>query len=245
MVKDWNKRGFFQRFTPSFLGGHGVMKIFFRKFLKNMPKVLLESRIWAILMIKHGNCAWLKIALKCSEMPRKSWPWVENPGEKSKPWIFGPSWAGILGLIHIRSLYVKIRKIGDINYFKVPHFASLLSDSDLKLNQNWVKTYPCECNISIVAFIIFPHPLPAVCFTLQENYAPGPLPLGVSVIDAAIALFGLAFPRVAMKHRLQMLKHFNECVKQTTKNAARQRCIQLNVFTALICGLKGKAAKCV
>ncbi|CAK8692902.1 unnamed protein product [Clavelina lepadiformis] len=73
----------------------------------------------------------------------------------------------------------------------------------------------------------------------QENVAPGPLPLGVSVIDAAIALFGLAFPHVAMKHRLQMLKHFDDCVKQAAKNAQRQRAIQINVFTALICALKG------
>lgn len=73
----------------------------------------------------------------------------------------------------------------------------------------------------------------------QGNVVPGPLPLGVSVIDAAIALFGLAFPHVAPKHRLQMLIHFAECVKQSSKNAARQRTIQINVFTALICALKG------
>uniref|UniRef100_H2Y0W9 HEAT repeat-containing protein 5B n=1 Tax=Ciona intestinalis TaxID=7719 RepID=H2Y0W9_CIOIN len=75
----------------------------------------------------------------------------------------------------------------------------------------------------------------------EENVAPGPLPLGISVIDAAIALFGLAFPHVAMKHRLQMLNHFDECVKQASKNAQRQKAIQINVFTALICALKGLA----
>ncbi|XP_039260448.2 HEAT repeat-containing protein 5B-like [Styela clava] len=73
----------------------------------------------------------------------------------------------------------------------------------------------------------------------QSNAVPGPLPLGVSVIDAAIALFGLAFPHVAAKHRLQMLRHFAECVKQANKNLVRQRAIQINVFTALICALKG------
>uniref|UniRef100_H2Z3V0 HEAT repeat-containing protein 5B n=1 Tax=Ciona savignyi TaxID=51511 RepID=H2Z3V0_CIOSA len=75
----------------------------------------------------------------------------------------------------------------------------------------------------------------------EHNVAPGPLPLGVSVIDAAIALFGLAFPHVAMKHRLQMLNHFDECVKQAAKNAQRQRAVQINIFTALICALKGLA----
>lgn len=69
---------------------------------------------------------------------------------------------------------------------------------------------------------------------------PGPLPLGVSVIDAAIALFGLAFSHVAQKHRVQMLRHFAECVKQSVKNPTRQRAIQINVFTALICALKGE-----
>lgn len=34
---------------------------------------------------------------------------------------------------------------------------------------------------------------------------PGPLPLGVSVIDASVALFGVVFPHVSYKHRLQML----------------------------------------
>ena len=43
---------------------------------------------------------------------------------------------------------------------------------------------------------------------------PGPLPLGVAVIDQSVTLFGLVFPRVANKHRLQMLNHFAECIKQ-------------------------------
>ena len=45
---------------------------------------------------------------------------------------------------------------------------------------------------------------------------PGPLPLGVAVIDQSITLFGLVFPRVANKHRLQMLNHFAECIKQVS-----------------------------
>jgi len=69
--------------------------------------------------------------------------------------------------------------------------------------------------------------------------APGPLPLGVSVIDAALSLFGIAFPHVAMKHRMQMLRHFDDCVKQSAKSAQRLHAVQINVFTALICALKG------
>ncbi len=34
---------------------------------------------------------------------------------------------------------------------------------------------------------------------------PGPLPLGVSVIDASVALFGVVFPHVSFKHRYSAL----------------------------------------
>lgn len=66
---------------------------------------------------------------------------------------------------------------------------------------------------------------------------PGPLPLGVAVIDLSVTLFGQIFPRVANKHRLQMLDHFSECIKHT--KSGRQEAIQMNVFTAVLSGLKG------
>nr|XP_054484708.1 HEAT repeat-containing protein 5B isoform X2 [Agelaius phoeniceus] len=65
---------------------------------------------------------------------------------------------------------------------------------------------------------------------------PGPLPLGVSVIDASVALFGVVFPHVSYKHRLQMLDHFAECVKQA--KGVRQQAVQLNIFTAVLSALK-------
>ncbi|CAH2250081.1 HEAT repeat-containing 5B [Pelobates cultripes] len=68
---------------------------------------------------------------------------------------------------------------------------------------------------------------------------PGPLPLGVSVIDASVALFGVVFPHVSFKHRLQMLDHFAECVKQA--KGVRQQAVQLNIFTAVLSALKGLA----
>uniref|UniRef100_A0A8C2TM74 HEAT repeat-containing protein 5B n=1 Tax=Coturnix japonica TaxID=93934 RepID=A0A8C2TM74_COTJA len=68
---------------------------------------------------------------------------------------------------------------------------------------------------------------------------PGPLPLGVSVIDASVALFGVVFPHVSYKHRLQMLDHFAECVKQA--KGVRQQAVQLNIFTAVLSALKGLA----
>ncbi|KAK3093785.1 hypothetical protein FSP39_020183 [Pinctada imbricata] len=66
---------------------------------------------------------------------------------------------------------------------------------------------------------------------------PGPLPLGVAVIDSSVKLYGLVFPRVAHKHRFQMLQHFNECIKSA--KSARQQAVQMNIFTAVLCALKG------
>ncbi|CAB0029572.1 unnamed protein product [Trichogramma brassicae] len=73
--------------------------------------------------------------------------------------------------------------------------------------------------------------------TFQDESLPGPLPLGVAVIDMSASLFGQIFPRVANKHRLQMLDHFNECIKHA--KSARQEAIQMNVFTAVLSGFKG------
>ncbi|XP_078491480.1 HEAT repeat-containing protein 5B-like [Ciona intestinalis] len=111
-----------------------------------------------------------------------------------------------------------------------------LKESDQSLIENQLQSHSGSGSGSIEH-----DPTTVYLQAYEENVAPGPLPLGISVIDAAIALFGLAFPHVAMKHRLQMLNHFDECVKQASKNAQRQKAIQINVFTALICALKGLA----
>lgn len=73
-------------------------------------------------------------------------------------------------------------------------------------------------------------------FVTQNESVPGPLPLGVAVIDSSVQLFGLVFPRVAHKHRLQMLQHFSDCIKSS--KSARQQAVQINIFTAVLCGLK-------
>lgn len=57
------------------------------------------------------------------------------------------------------------------------------------------------------------------------------------MIDLSVSLFGQIFPRVANKHRLQMLDHFGECIKHA--KSGRQEAIQMNVFTAVLSGLKG------
>ncbi|XP_075228223.1 HEAT repeat-containing protein 5B isoform X2 [Lycorma delicatula] len=71
----------------------------------------------------------------------------------------------------------------------------------------------------------------------QGEIIPGPLPLGVSVIDASVTLFGCVFPRVSNKHRVQMLGHFSECIKAA--KSCRADAVTLNVFAALLAGLKG------
>ena len=73
----------------------------------------------------------------------------------------------------------------------------------------------------------------------QGEPVPGPLPLGVAVIDSSVSLYGQVFPRVAYKHRLQMLEHFSECIKSAKSN--RQQAVQINIFTAVLCSLKGLA----
>lgn len=47
------------------------------------------------------------------------------------------------------------------------------------------------------------------------------------------------FPHVAHKHRLQMLEHFGECIKQA--KASRQQAIQINIFTAVLYALRSLA----
>ncbi|XP_041982599.1 HEAT repeat-containing protein 5B isoform X2 [Aricia agestis] len=70
---------------------------------------------------------------------------------------------------------------------------------------------------------------------LYTNLA-GAQPLGVAVIDAAVALFPQVFSRAANKHRQQMLEHFVECVKMS--KGARQEAVQINVYTALLLALR-------
>ena len=76
----------------------------------------------------------------------------------------------------------------------------------------------------------------------QGAALPGPLPLGVAVIDTAIMLFGQAFPSVALKHRQQLLTHFRESIRQA--KSARQQSIQINIFTAFLVALKVRITVC-
>jgi len=77
---------------------------------------------------------------------------------------------------------------------------------------------------------------PTCVYNSDSSVIPGPLPLGVSVIDASVVLFGRTFPNVSTKHRLQLLSHFSECIKQAKSH--RQQVIQINIFTAFLAALK-------
>ncbi|XP_014249011.1 HEAT repeat-containing protein 5B isoform X1 [Cimex lectularius] len=71
----------------------------------------------------------------------------------------------------------------------------------------------------------------------SDEVVPGPLPLGVAVIDCSVVLFGCIFPRIANKHKVQMLDHFSESIKAT--KSSRAEALTLNVLAALLAGLKG------
>ena len=70
---------------------------------------------------------------------------------------------------------------------------------------------------------------------------PAPLPLGVAVVDASIMVFGLVFPRAAVKHRAQMLDHFCSHLKvcQTQNQNHRAEAVCLNIYAAVLASLRG------
>ena len=58
------------------------------------------------------------------------------------------------------------------------------------------------------------------------------------MVDQSIVVFGLIFPLVAQKHRLQMLDHFAEHIKQAPSGKGNAEAIQMNIFTAVLSSLK-------
>ncbi|CAH8837758.1 unnamed protein product [Trichobilharzia szidati] len=64
----------------------------------------------------------------------------------------------------------------------------------------------------------------------------GPMPVNVAVIDASIELFGRLFACVSIRHRIQMLEHFAECIRLT--KSIRQEAVQINVFAGLLSALR-------
>lgn len=68
----------------------------------------------------------------------------------------------------------------------------------------------------------------------ERECTPSPLPLEVSIINQSCLLYGHVFRFVANKHKLQMLTHFQECIK----HAKVGEVIQMNVLTVIVMSLK-------
>ena len=78
---------------------------------------------------------------------------------------------------------------------------------------------------------------PTVLYKATSEFTfPAPLPLAVMIINKSALVFASVFPYVAQKHRVQMLNHFQECVKHA--KSSRQEAIQINILTALLGALK-------
>ena len=86
------------------------------------------------------------------------------------------------------------------------------------------------------------HDLTGLYRPLKEGHPqPGPMPLGIAVVDTSIMVFGLVFPRAAVKHRAQMLEHFSQHLKvnQNQGQNLRAEAININIYGAVLAGLKG------
>uniref|UniRef100_A0A8D8UIW2 HEAT repeat-containing protein 5A n=1 Tax=Cacopsylla melanoneura TaxID=428564 RepID=A0A8D8UIW2_9HEMI len=70
----------------------------------------------------------------------------------------------------------------------------------------------------------------------EGDTIPGPLPLGIAVVDASVILFGFLFPKISNKHRLKILDCFADYIKHA--KSARADAVTTNVFAALLCSLK-------
>lgn len=87
------------------------------------------------------------------------------------------------------------------------------------------------------------HDLTCLYRPLKEGQPqPGPMPLGIAVVDASIIVFGLVFPRAAVKHRAQMLEHFTQHLKVNQNQSGqnlRAEAINANIYAAVLASLKG------
>jgi len=76
----------------------------------------------------------------------------------------------------------------------------------------------------------------ASAIVTKNTEMPEPLPLHNQLLNAAVALFGIAFPSSAIKHRAQIAQHFISCLRQVRKD--RQLFLQVNILTAYGLALK-------
>ena len=79
------------------------------------------------------------------------------------------------------------------------------------------------------------HDITALYKKPTEDWS-GPYPLGVAVIDKSCLTFAHIFRHVSSKHKLQMLSHFNDCIKHA--KSARQEAVLMNILTAILGALR-------
>ncbi|XP_076835147.1 HEAT repeat-containing protein 5A isoform X2 [Brachyhypopomus gauderio] len=81
-------------------------------------------------------------------------------------------------------------------------------------------------------------------FTICEKgqVVPAPLPPPAALIAAAVRLFAVVFPHLAVQQRSQALEQFCECVRQL--KGARQQAVHISVSAAFCCTLKCMALGC-
>lgn len=102
-----------------------------------------------------------------------------------------------------------------------------LIESDFKLN-NYLIDSSCSLEHDVT------------CLYNKENQKTlinqGSLPLGISVIDASIILYGQIYAKISNKYRLQMLNHFHDLLK--TAKSTNKQALLTNITTAVYWSLK-------
>lgn len=78
-----------------------------------------------------------------------------------------------------------------------------------------------------------PPRLSDVRYDHQES---GPLPQSLALVDSSCSLFAHLFPHVSNKHKVTMMSHFTECIKQA--KSSTKESIQINILCALLGSLK-------
>ena len=131
---------------------------------------------------------------------------------------------------------------------------SYLHEVSHKYNDILVGTWGAESDHQEMEEQLVPHGNEVSCRTLEHDpvsiYAfhkfknrrflpPGPLPLGIAVVDSSVSLFSKIFCATAVKHRIRIVQHFGECLKQTKSN--KHHSVQMNILTVLLSCLKSMA----
>uniref|UniRef100_A0A915L3D9 Uncharacterized protein n=1 Tax=Romanomermis culicivorax TaxID=13658 RepID=A0A915L3D9_ROMCU len=123
-----------------------------------------------------------------------------------------------------------VYEFSQFNHQGSAHLRYCFEDSDHRMIENKVLFDHHSC-IGALENDIY-----ELCDRDRDMESPNSFPTHVSLIDASIILFGVMFPNVPNKHKIQMLDHFNECVKQA--KGPKEQVIRTNIALALLTSLK-------